>query len=126
MTVSIQIAIVLGAGFLASLLLNAVLIWYARASIQQLAFVSDNIKSLKDSIGDYSAHLKRVYELEMFYGDETLGALIKHTTELHDSMALYEDFYDLFPGEDDDPADEEDPEEMIEETQREETMDATT
>jgi hypothetical protein len=32
----------------------------------------------------------------MFYGDETLAALMKHTTDLHDSMAVYEEFYDLF------------------------------
>ena len=96
MTVSFQIAIVIGLVLLVSLVLNGILIWYARASIVQLAFVSENINSLKESIGVYETHLKSVYELDMFYGDETLGALMQHTTDLHDSLLLYEDFYNLF------------------------------
>jgi len=100
MTISIQLAVVLGLLLLASLILNAVLIWYARSSIKQLAFISENVGDLRDSIGAYARHLKSVYELDMFYGDETLGALMQHTTEFEESLQLYDDFYDLFDIED--------------------------
>ena len=96
MTVSIQIIIVLSILFLISLIANAILVWYARASIVQLSFVSENIGDLKDTVQAYAKHLKTVYELEMFYGDETLAALMKHTDELQDSLGDYDDFYDLF------------------------------
>jgi len=31
---------------------------------------------------DYNSHLKKVYSLEMFYGDETLSYLLEHTRAL--------------------------------------------
>ena len=96
MTISIQAIIILSIVFLISLIVNAVMIWYARASIVQLSFVAENIGDLRDTIQAYARHLKTVYELEMFYGDETLAALMKHTDELQQSLGDYDEFYDLF------------------------------
>tara|TARA_R100000353_G_C6393979_1_gene165625 strand:+ start:195 stop:554 length:360 start_codon:yes stop_codon:yes gene_type:complete len=100
MTIPIQYVVLVCLLFLISLIINAVLIWYARNSIIQLAFISDNLNDLRNSVSVYAKHLRNVYELEMFYGDETLGALMQHTTELEASLELYEDFYDLFETED--------------------------
>ena len=96
MTLSIQTLILLSLLLVISLIVNAIMVWYARASIVQLAFVSENIADLKNSVSAYSAHLKSVHELEMFYGDETLGALMKHTNELQENLNDYDEFYDLF------------------------------
>jgi len=96
MTISMQAIIVLSAILLISLVVNAIMIWYARASIVQLSFVSDNIINLRNTIQSYATHLKTVYELEMFYGDETLASLMKHTDELQNDLNDYDDFYDLF------------------------------
>ena len=96
MTISIQAIIILSIVFLISLIVNAVMIWYARASIVQLSFVSENIGDLRDTVQAYAGHLKTIYELEMFYGDETLAALMKHTDELQQSLGDYDEFYDLF------------------------------
>jgi hypothetical protein len=115
MTISIQVTIILSVIFLISLIINAVMIWYARASIEQLSFVSNNITDLRDTIQSYATHLKTVYELEMFYGDETLAALMKHTDEMQNSLNDYDDFYDLFGAE---PL--ETTQVMVEETQEEE------
>tara|TARA_B100000287_G_scaffold324029_1_gene308097 strand:- start:509 stop:871 length:363 start_codon:yes stop_codon:yes gene_type:complete len=115
MTISIQAIIILSVVLLVSLVVNAVMIWYARASIVQLSFVSENISDLKDSVQNYAKHLKSVYELDMFYGDETLAALMKHTGELQDSLDDYDDFYDLFGA-----APLEVTQVMVEETQEEE------
>ena len=51
----------------------------------------------------------------MFYGDETLAALMKHTDEMQNSLNDYDDFYDLFGAE---PL--ETTQVMVEETQEEE------
>ena len=56
----------------------------------------------------------------MFYGDETLAALMKHTDELQDNLGNYDDFYDLF-----DILPNETTEVLVEEEQQEE-LDATT
>tara|TARA_B100000214_G_C23591616_1_gene456577 strand:+ start:71 stop:424 length:354 start_codon:yes stop_codon:yes gene_type:complete len=96
MTISIQAAFVFGFVATVSLLLNALLIYYIRISIIKFARVSDGIISLKDSVGSFSQHLKFVYELEMYYGDETLKALLEHASTLNDSFEEYEEFYSLF------------------------------
>ena len=41
--------------------------------------VSDNIGDLVEIIENYRKHLKKVYELDAFYGDETLKFLMDHT-----------------------------------------------
>ena len=37
----------------------------------------------------FSSHLKSIHELEMFYGDEILGSLIKHSYHLVDTFENY-------------------------------------
>jgi L-arabinose isomerase len=71
--------------------------------------------NLKESVEGFSNHLKFVYELEMYYGDETLKGLIDHARTLNESLEDYEEFYDLF-----------DFPEEIEEEPEEEEVDATT
>ena len=95
-SLSIQAAIILGVILLASLSLNGLLIYYIRISIMKFATVSDGIQALRDSVEGFSQHLKHVYELEMYYGDETLQALIEHARELSSSFEEYDEFYDLF------------------------------
>jgi len=95
-SLSIQAAVILGVILLASLSLNGLLIYYIRISIMKFATVSDGIQALRDSVEGFSQHLKHVYELEMYYGDETLQALIEHARELSSSFEEYDEFYDLF------------------------------
>ena len=46
-------------------------------------------------IGNYRQHLKGVYSLEMFYGDETLQNLLDHTKSLYLLLEEYETVVDL-------------------------------
>ena len=96
MTISIQMAIFCAAVMVVSLLLNVVLIYYTRISILKFASISDGIVSLKNSIEDFVRHIQFVYELEMYYGDETLKGLIDHARTLSESLEEYDEFYDLF------------------------------
>ena len=96
MTISIQVAVILGIIASLSLVLNAVLIYYTRISILKFASVSEGIVSLKNSVEDFVRHLQFVYELEMYYGDETLKGLIEHARSLSESLNDYDEFYDLF------------------------------
>lgn len=123
MMISIQVMVILSVILLVSLILNGVLIWYARASIVQMSFISDNIRALKDSTLAFNVHLKNVYELDMFYGDETLAALLQHASDLSESLSLYDDFYDLF---DDDSQDENAIETEAVEVLQEDMVDAAT
>ena len=74
-----------------SLIFNGVMFWYLRQLTQRLTFIYDNIGDVSDIIANYRAHLKSVYSMEMFYGDETLKYLVDHTRSV---SSLLEDFED--------------------------------
>jgi len=87
-----------------SLAVNAVLVWYARRLTKQFLFFTENVGELEESLGDFDTHLRGVHELETFYGDETLGALIKHSKVI---VTRIRDFYDGFSLEGEDEEDTE-------------------
>ncbi len=41
---------------------------------------------INNLILEFSSHLKSVYELEMFYGDETLKSLMDHASQLSTNL----------------------------------------
>jgi len=79
-----------------SAVLNAFLIWYSRKVILELYDVSENIKVLTEEVVLFDKHLKNVHELEVFYGDPTLGSLIQHSTALTDTLEDFVEIYGLF------------------------------
>ena len=74
-----------------SLIFNGVMFWYLRKLTQRLSFIYQNIGDVSDIIANYRVHLKSVYSMEMFYGDETLQYLMDHTRSI---SSLLEDFED--------------------------------
>ena len=74
-----------------SLILNAIFYWYSRQVVNKLAFIYDNIGDMSELVSNYQVHLKSVYEMEMFYGDETLQHLMNHTRSLSLLLEDYED-----------------------------------
>jgi len=41
----------------------------------------------------FTNHLESIYEMEMFYGDETLGGLIEHARSFNEQMETFEFIY---------------------------------
>ena len=74
-----------------SLIFNGVMFWYLRKLTTRLSFIYQNIGDVSDIIANYRVHLKSVYSMEMFYGDETLQYLLDHTRSI---SSLLEDFED--------------------------------
>ena len=81
----------LGIALTVSLLVNGLFFWYIRKTTGRLLYISENINDLISLIGVYREHLKAIYEMEMFYGDETLQNLIGHTRSLYNILEDYED-----------------------------------
>ena len=74
-----------------SLIFNGLMYWYSRQLTQKLSFIYDNIGDVSELITNYRVHLKSVYSMEMFYGDETLKFLLDHTRSI---SLLLEDYQD--------------------------------
>ena len=88
-----NIAIWLGITLLFSLIANAFAFWYIRKIVGKFTFISENLADLVAIVNNYKKHLKQVYKMEMFYGDETLEYLMSHTDSL---IVILEDYSDVY------------------------------
>jgi hypothetical protein len=82
--------------FVLSVLLNIFVIWYCRNLIASLFDVSNNMQTLVEEVLAFDQHLNSVHELEVFYGDETLGNLIRHSKGLIETLEDFVEIYTLF------------------------------
>jgi len=82
--------------FSISVLLNMFLAWYCRNLMVSLYDVSENMQTLVGEVLLFDRHLNEVHELELFYGDETLGSLIQHCSGLTDTLEDFVEIYTLF------------------------------
>ena len=78
-----------------SIAANFIAFYYIRVVLGRLIYMGDNLSDLTEMVSAYRNHLKTVYEMEMFYGDETLKFLIQHTKSLHELLEDYEDIYKI-------------------------------
>jgi len=70
-----------------AVLLFGGLSWCVVFLIRKLLNVSENILELQNSSKTYLEHLDRVYNMELFYGNEVLLELLEHSKEYHDDIA---------------------------------------
>lgn len=95
-----KLEITLSIILLASILINGGVILYARAAIVKLLSISEEMYDFKEMVDALAVHLQSVYELEMFYGDETLGALMEHARSFNQQLETFEYVYGLIEEED--------------------------
>jgi len=100
---------------IASITANFFAFWYIRKVLGKLMFVGENLGDLVQLIAAYEKHLKGIYNLEQYYGDEDIKYLISHTTSLVRVLKEYEDVYSITT-----------PSEEAEEEQEETEQDAET
>lgn len=65
-----------------SAIINIFAVVYARWLIQIIRSKEEDVTGLADIIAQYIAHVKAVHDMEMFYGDQTLTALIQHGNDM--------------------------------------------
>ena len=92
-----------------SLLINLASFWYIYNIIKKHRIIFEITDNLLINLEDFLAHLKALYELETYYGDETLKELIVHAASTVESVEQYRDAYVVPEQEDYDV--EEEPEE---------------
>ena len=73
--------------------------------LQNISLIYDDEQGLLQELQVYSRHVESVYELETFYGDETLGHLLSHTKEITEFIEKYAENSALFKKEDYDEED---------------------
>ena len=85
MTIDAALTIVL----LISLGLNLLGFFYVRDLLGRLGWLTQNLANLSELIKGYQTHMKSIYELEKFYGDDDIKILVQHTSDLIEVMDDY-------------------------------------
>ena len=99
-----RLEIILSAVATLSILMNVGLFVYARSVVTKLLIISNELYDLGTMIDSFTNHLESVYELEMFFGDETLESLVGHARSFNEQMDTFDFVYQYA---DDEPIDAE-------------------
>ena len=97
-----RLEMVLSLILLVSLGINVILFVYSRNVAQKLVMISTEIDDMRTAAASFAKHVKAVYELEMFYGDQTLQALMDHARSFREYMEEFDIIY--IPEEEDEDA----------------------
>tara|TARA_R110000824_G_scaffold400651_1_gene608680 strand:- start:35271 stop:35633 length:363 start_codon:yes stop_codon:yes gene_type:complete len=90
-----RLEIILSAILTLSMIINIGIFVYARYAIVQLLSVSEELGDLQQMVNSFTEHLSSIYELEMFYGDETISSLREHALSFNEQLATFEYIYSL-------------------------------
>jgi len=90
-----RLEIILSAILFISIVFNLGVFIYARAAVTRLLSVSEELGDLQAMINAFASHLKTVYELEAFYGDDTLKNLLHHAISFNEQLDTFEHIYSL-------------------------------
>lgn len=74
-----------------SVVLNIAFVFYMRFLLTERIALRTDFNNLLQKIEKFMSHLSQIYELEMFYGDETLAQLLSHARDLVNDFYEYED-----------------------------------
>ena len=100
--------ITVGAVAVFALALNILLIWYTKQLLGRLNSSVEDQKEISVMFGSFTEHLSSIYELEMYYGDETLSNLLRHSKAITEELELYDKEYTLEEESDEETAEHED------------------
>ena len=69
------------------------LVWYIRKTMAHYNEIDDDFYKMLSGMSGFENHLQEIYEMEMFYGDPTLEALIQHMGVVIDEISFYREKY---------------------------------
>ena len=89
LTVGLAFAVIISV----SILLNIFLISYIRRNIVKVFVISEESAEIFTRLDSFGEHLKTVYEMPVFHGDETLSGLLEHINALNEFLKKYDGIY---------------------------------
>lgn len=90
-----ELEIILAAIAIFSIVLNVAVFIYARSAISRLLYVSEELYDFKMMVDSFSNHVSSLYQMEMYYGDQTLHGLVEHAQSFNEQLDTFEFIYSL-------------------------------
>mgnify|MGYP003118587920 CR=1 FL=1 len=76
-----------------SVILNFIFLWFVIKNLQKNIELENNTEIIFEKIDLFRNHLEQLYELEMYYGDDTLMGLIEHSRQLLNDFVDFQQDY---------------------------------
>jgi hypothetical protein len=76
-----------------SMVFNILFIWYIIRMIKRVLAFQERLDEFVESLAAYEGHVDIVYNLETFYGDETLKNLLRHSKAVVDDCREFKALY---------------------------------
>jgi len=77
-----------------SVVLNIFSVWYIRQLLLKFLFLSENIGNLRYNLSAFGLHLKKIYEMDRFYGEPMLENLLTHMKEVAENVDQFSEIFD--------------------------------
>ena len=74
-----------------SLAANVTLVWYCKKLVKNLWYGVKNVEELDKLLNEYAASLQSLYDLEQYYGDDTIRVAIENTKLIVDACRVYKE-----------------------------------
>ena len=78
-----------------SIIINGFAVWYIRELLIRFKFYSENTGQLFTNLQEYTDHLERVNQMEVYFGDPTIQGLLEHSRDVTVTVAEYLDIFSL-------------------------------
>ena len=78
-----------------SIIINGFAVWYIRELLIRFKFYSENTGQLFINLQEYTDHLQRVNQMEVYFGDPTIQGLLEHSRDVTVTVAEYLDIFSL-------------------------------
>ena len=88
-----RLEMVLSLILILSLGINVMLFVYSRNVAQKLVIISEEIDDIRAAENSFASHVTSANEMEMFYGDQTLHALMDHARSFREYMEEFDFIY---------------------------------
>ena len=78
-----------------SIALNVFAVWYVRELLVRFNFYSENTTELFTNLQEYTEHLEKVNQMEVYFGDPTIQGLLEHSKDVTGVVAEYLEIFSL-------------------------------
>lgn len=78
--------------FFFSVVLNVFFVWYVIKLLRRFLSFQDELDEFSLKLEEYHGHIDIIYNLERFYGDDTLKNLLVHSKGIADECKQFQSF----------------------------------
>jgi len=85
-----------------SVIVNAFLVWYIVQLLRRFLVFQEDLDEFAIKLEEYEGHVEVVNNLERFYGDATLAALLKHSKAMTEECKQFQTILETEDNEEED------------------------